>query len=267
MQGNCLIRRVNSRQVNTMQVLTLAPALILTFVIFAVFLAVSGAAMAGDFSEYRLRALKEDQGSTCMLEGVQLHVAVVPPQEEGWASEIYFWFETDPDSPCSHGENPGVQVFTAALEPVFSAYLTEETRYCRNLYFNPGASQVVLEVGTGIVGTYILTDMADVRSFEATGIGPCIWLDPHRFVFTRFENKARGIPAEVDGRFSVEVYEPAGPGSFPLKKATALSNFILQAVDGTEIVIEEQYVDAVEDWKDFGKVKSREIRVPIPAAG
>ncbi len=260
MQGKWL----RTMRVNRALVLTLALALILIFVIFTT---LSGMTWAGNFSEYRLRALKEDRGSTCLLEGVQLHVAVVPPREEGWASENYFWFETDPDSPCSHGENPGVQVFTASLEPVFSAYLTEETRYCRNLYFNPGASQVILEVGTGVVGTYILTDMADVRSFTAPGIGPCIWLDPHRFVFTRFENQARGIPAEVDGHFSVEVYDPAGPYSFPLKKATALSNFILKAVDGGEIVIEEQYVDAVEDWQDFGKVKSREIRVSIPAAG
>lgn len=226
-----------------------------------------GATWAGDFSEYRLRALKEDNGSTCQLEGVWLHVTVVPPREEGWDAENYFWFETDPDSPCSRGENPGIQVFTADLEPVFSAYLTEETRYCRNLYFNPGADQVVLEVGTGIVGTYILTDMADVRSFEVQGIGPCIWTGPQRFVFTRFENKARGVPAEVDGRFSVEIYDPAVPGSVAVKKATPLSNFILKAVEDTMIVMEEQYVDAVADWQDFDKVKSREIRVPISPAG
>lgn len=238
--------------------LTVALMLTLTF---------GSAAWAGNFSEYRLRALKEDRGSTCLLEGVQLHVANVPPEEEGWAPENHFWFETDPDNPCSRGENPGIQVFSANLERVFSAYLTEETRYCRNLYFNPGASQVVMEVGTGIVGTYILTDMADVRSFAAPGIGPCIWLGPHRFVFTRFEDQPRGIAAEVDGRFSVEVYDPAGPDSFPIKKATALSNFILKAVEGLVIVIEEEYVDAVEDWQDFGKIKTREIRVPIPAAG
>lgn len=231
-------------------------------------LMLGGVALAGDFSEYRLRAVKEDRGSTCLLEGVQLHATTVPPLEEGWAPETYFWFETDPESmPCSQGENPGVQVFAANLERVFSAYLTEELGYCRELYFNPGATQVVMEVGTGEVGTYILTDMADVRTFEADGIRPCIWIDPHRFLFTRFEDNPRGLPVEVDGRFSVEIYDPAGPGSFPVKKATDLSSFILKAVEGNKIIIEEEYVDTPKDWENMEKRKIRKIRVPIPAAG
>lgn len=236
----------------------LAVALVLMF---------GGVAWAGDFSEYRLRAVLEGRGAPRLLESVELHATEVPPRDEAWAPETYFWFQTDPEAMIgSKGENPGVHVFSANLERVFSAYLTEDMGYCRELYFNPGATHVVMEVGTGAVGTYILTDMADVRTFEVDGIGPCIWIDPHRFLFTRFEDNPRGIPAEVDGRFSVEVYDPAGPGSFPVKQSTELSNYILKAVEGDTVIIEEDYVDTPKDWQDM-KIKTREIRLPLPAAG
>lgn len=226
-------------------------------------------AWAGDFSEYRLRAVQEDGGASCMLDGVELHAAEVPPREEGWAPEIYFWFETDPENmSCAKGQNPSVHVFSADLKPLLSVWLTEEDRYCRELYFNPGATRVVMETGTSAVGQYVLRDVSSGDSlFEYFGQGECFWLGPHRFVFTRYEDSPRGMPVEADGRFSVEVYDPAGPGSFSVKAATSLSDYTLKDVEGDEIVIEEQYVDTPEDWKDLEKIKTREIRVPVPAAG
>ena len=78
-------------------------------------------AWAGDFSEYRLRAVQEDGASSCMLDGVELHAVEVPPKEEGWEPEIYFWFETDPENmSCAKGQNPSVHVFSADLKPVLS---------------------------------------------------------------------------------------------------------------------------------------------------
>ncbi len=46
-----------------------------------------------------------------------------------------------------------------------------------------------------------------------------------------------------------------------------MSDYTLKDVEGDELVIEEQYVDTPEGWKDLEKIKTREIRVPVPAAG
>lgn len=231
-------------------------------------LIVGSASWAGDFSGYRLCVVKEGGGPACVLEDVTLNVTEVPAEGEDWTSETYFWFETDPESmPCLAGENPGIVVLSSSLEPVFSTSLAEENRYCREMYFNPGGSRVVLETGVGEVATFGLYDMNGTRLFEADGVGQCIWIDPYRFLFTRFENQGRGAPLEIDGRTSVAIYDPSGPDAFPVKEATDVSNYMLLAVEEDVIVIEESYVDAPEDWTEIEKRRTREIRVPVPAAG
>jgi len=42
---------------------------------------------------------------------------------------------------------------------------------------------------------------------------------------------------------------------------------ILSGKDDSEVMITESYVDSPKDWSDPDTIKSRNISVPLPAAG
>ena len=103
--------------------------------------------------------------------------------------------------------------------------------------------------------------------------GSAEWLeDGMRLVFTRIDDvreEARFPGRSYGFRFSVVLYDSALGMETVLKEATDKANYVLSGVssDGEKVLITETSVKSPKDWKDETKIKEREIKVPVPAAG
>jgi hypothetical protein len=108
-----------------------------------------------------------------------------------------------------------------------------------------------------------------------------VWIDAGRFVYSRFEpGTSRGRPDDYpDEWMSAAMFDAIAGEETVLKKATETSDFSAGVVDedsgdtlvlndgGSEIRLTESYVDSPKDWEDPDEMKTRELTVPLPAAG
>ena len=70
-------------------------------------------------------------------------------------------------------------------------------------------------------------------------------------------------------RLSVVVYDAAVDETTVVKEVTATKSFWYERLteDGASLVIREDSVKSEKDWEKEGKIKTREIKAEIPAAG
>ena len=140
--------------------------------------------------------------------------------------------------------------------------------------FSPDGERFVLVTGSGIRPdiTYEVYGEGGEKLAEFDGIrGMLEWIDPVRFVFTRIDDTREGEGGTFINvwRVSVIMYDTAIREEIVLKEATDTKNFWFDEVieDGAAVTATEEYVKSEKDWTDEDKIKTREIRVEIPAAG
>jgi hypothetical protein len=157
---------------------------------------------------------------------------------------------------------------------------------CQDLIWSPAGDRLVLVRGSGVrpdvfYELYTLPDegAGDAGPFNKEKeagfsgmLGEVSWLeDGMRFAFTRIDDARRGEPADNPHwlRLSAVLHDSAVGETIALKESTDTQNFRFGSVspDGGDIVLSEEYVESPEDWGDEDKVKTREISVPVPAAG
>jgi hypothetical protein len=107
-------------------------------------------------------------------------------------------------------------------------------------------------------------------------LGKLAWLgDGIRFAFTRIDD-TRDEAGELANvpywlKMSAVLYDSAEGVELTtvLKESTDTQNFRFDSVSGNDenFVIIEEYVRSPKDWGDEEKIKSRRIKVPVPAAG
>jgi hypothetical protein len=111
------------------------------------------------------------------------------------------------------------------------------------------------------------------KTAELAGVcGSFAWVDGVRFLFTRIDDIREGgsFPGLGYGlRVSAVMYDTAISEEIVLKKATDKQNFWTGKVssDGTSVTVTEESVKSEKDWSNENKIKKREIKVKIPAAG
>ena len=93
-----------------------------------------------------------------------------------------------------------------------------------------------------------------------------------RFVFTRIDDIREGVPPSdlpYGLKLSAVLYDSAIEEAIPLKESTDTKNFSFDSVseDGEHIALTETSVQSSKDWGEEEKIKEREIKVPMPAAG
>ena len=104
-------------------------------------------------------------------------------------------------------------------------------------------------------------------------LGQIEWLeDGMRFVFTRIDDIREGGAepgVSIGWKLSAILYDSAIEEAIPLKESTDTKNFSFDSVseDGEHIALTETSVQSSKDWGEEEKIKEREIKVPMPAAG
>jgi len=63
------------------------------------------------------------------------------------------------------------------------------------------------------------------------------------------------------------MYDAIADEEIVLEAATETSDFILMSLSEDGVVVLEEYVDSPDDWADPENSKTRELSVPLPAAG
>jgi hypothetical protein len=96
--------------------------------------------------------------------------------------------------------------------------------------------------------------------------------DNVRIVFSQIEDiRAEVVPGTFPYwyQISVALFDPAVDETVVIKKATETSNFRFNQAtpDQESLEITEEFVTNTDDWKDPEKYQTKEIIVPLPAAG
>jgi hypothetical protein len=113
------------------------------------------------------------------------------------------------------------------------------------------------------------------KKAEFSGVrGEIAWTsDGMRCAFTRIDDTREEAGELANApywlRLSAVLYDPAVDETTVLKESTDKQNFRFVSISGDDekIVLSEEYVKTPKDWADEDKVKTREITVPVPAAG
>ena len=189
--------------------------------------------------------------------------------EEDIQGEKIYWLAVDPEAEEIYkGWQGGIYFFDDEGE--FISLVEKENAHQTWVEFSPDGEQFILSSGTYVDREYLLYDF-DGFKFKKTfyGIG-LEWLDPVRFVFTLIDVQkgARYGGADFPGWLSVVVCDSGVDSLTTVVEATKTEDFMMKEVDGNtgEIIITKFSVNDEKDWKDedAGKIKTEEIRVPVP---
>jgi hypothetical protein len=199
---------------------------------------------------------------------------------------IYAWAVLGTETSESIGESDTGVWFFGEEEDRFIP-LDSESEY-QGLLWNGEWDRFVLVRGGGMradmfFDVYTLfedapensSNFSTTKKAEFSGMrGEMAWTsDGMRFVFTRIDDTREETGELANApywlRLSAVLYDSAADETIVLKESTDTQNFRFSAIskDGEKIVISEEYVKSPKDWADEEKVKTREITVPVPAAG
>ena len=206
-------------------------------------------------------------------ERVEAEVHDVSPEIEG---SVRFWsvFEADESNPVAENET-GVRFF--AEDGEFLSFLPlESTGECQDIVFSPDGSYFLLMSGSGVRAdmTYILYELETLeQKIEIPGTrGSALWIDVGRVVMTRIDDVREtesGTFSMAALRLSAVMYDTVAEELVVLKEATATKNYWCEGLseDGGSIIILEDSVKSEKDWGNEEKIKTRKIKVELPAAG
>ncbi|MDR1020592.1 MAG: AmmeMemoRadiSam system protein B [Synergistaceae bacterium] len=151
----------------------------------------------------------------------------------------------------------------------------ENENECQGILFRPDGEFFVLVTGSGVrmdmfFNVYRLDGMEKTAEFAGLR-DTLVLLGPSRFMFTRIDGIREGgsFPGLGYGlRLSAVIYDTSFLNEIVLKEATDKQNFRTGEVseDESSVTVTEEFVGSEKDWRDEGKIKTREIRVGIPAA-
>jgi hypothetical protein len=230
------------------------------------------AASEGDGPNFGAYALKDGH---VYKNGKELDCEVYD-MPEGVDNEIRHWVVLGAQtSDAVMEKETGVWFFSG--DGSFMAFIPLDSEYeYQDIFWSPGGDRLILQRGSPMRPDIFFELYADgmEKQAEFSGIRNVIeWLgDGMRFAFMRiddtreygqFLNLAYGL------KLSVVLYDSATGETVVLKEATDTQNFWFSGIseDGENVVISEEYVKSPKDWADEGKIKTREITVPVPPAG
>lgn len=193
---------------------------------------------------------------------------------------IRYWSVFGQDTPVISGNSAvaenetGVWFFSSGGVCLAFVPLDNENAY-QGLVFSPSGENFVLSTGSGVRAdmTCEVYGEGAQKIGELAGLRNSIqWLDGTRFICTRIDDiRENGVfPGLAYGlKFSAVIYDAAMREEFVLKETTNTQNYLFNSVsaDGASILLAEEYVESEKDWSDEGKVKTREIKVDVTAAG
>jgi len=206
-------------------------------------------------------------------ERVEAEVHDVSPEIEG---SVRFWsvYGADESSPVAENET-GVWFF--AEDGEFLSFLPlESTGECQDIVFSPDGSYFLLMSGSGVRAdmTYILYELETLeQKIEIPGTrGSALWIDVGRFAMTRIDDVREtesGTFSMAALRLSAVMYDTVAEELVVLKEASATKNYWCEGLseDGGSIIILEDSVKSEKDWGNEEKIKTRKIKIEIPAAG
>lgn len=172
-------------------------------------------------------------------------------------------------------EETGVWFFGEHGEFITNIFLENEKEY-QDLLWSPAGDRLVLVRGIEGEQDLVFELYAEYmeKKAEFRGLRASLaWLeDGMRFVFTRIDDIREGVaPSDLPHglKLSVVLYDSAIEEVIPLKESTHTKNFSFDSVseDGEHIALTETSVRSPEEWGEEEKIKEREIKVPMPAAG
>ena len=194
---------------------------------------------------------------------------------DGFDNGIEYWAVMGPDASDAVTEaETGVWFF--GHEGEFAHFIPLESAYeYVDIAWSPAGDRLVLVTGSGIrpdVLFNLYTLPGPEKKAEFPGLRDGLWWleDGMRLAFTRidgvrdkggFDNLGYGL------KLSAVLYDSAVGEETVLKEATDTQSFLFRAIGDEDIEIAEEYVESPEDWGDDEKIKEREIKVPVPAAG
>ena len=215
-------------------------------------------------------------GKVCRVDGDKMKpLEGVEPQRADTDAGLWAWIVTGPDEPGMEGSESGVCFFRGEEgKPAGSLPIEGAADFCR-VTFSPSGEKLLISWGGLPIKHldlyFVDRDEGLVKKASFDTLSPPLWLDPHRFAFSAVD-RAKGPRAE--GRFdlwwsSIMLHDSATGETSAVREATATSDFDLTGCDpeaGT-LNVTETFVKDAKDWEDEDEIDSREIAVPIPAAG
>ncbi len=215
-----------------------------------------------------------EDGEWVWRKGGELLEIPSPHSSEETEQGAVYWLVMDSRNEESmKDEKNGVYFYSDFTKKYSFLPLDEEMDRIDGFSFSPdGERFIILRVGGEHSNSYSLYTFADLSSrFEFRAEYGPVWVDSARFVYSRYEpGTSRGMPEDyADEWVSLVLYDVLAEEETILKAATKTSNFSFSEVNEEgDIVAEESWVESPEDWADpENKVKTREVVVPVPAAG
>jgi hypothetical protein len=195
---------------------------------------------------------------------------------EGIDNEIKNWAAIGTETSDSVTEaETGVWFFGNEGQLMTFIPLDNEHEY-QDLLWSPSGDRLILVRGSGMRPDvfFELYDEGMEKKAEFSGLrGEIAWLeDGMRFAFTRIDDvrdSEDGVYSSSLLKLSAVLYDSTVDETVVLKESTDTKNYRFSEIsdDGEKIVITEESVKSPKDWGDEEKVKEREIKVPVPAAG
>ena len=232
-----------------------------------------GAKGTGIFSIRDGSVFKGDAEIACEVYKMSEMSSEVLP--DGFDNGIAYWAVMGPGASDAVTEaDRGVWFFGHEGEFATFIPLESEHEYV-DIAWSPAGDRLGLVPGSGIrpdLFFTLYTLPGPEKKAEFPGLrGELWWLeDGMRFAFTRiddvrdegsFDNLGYGL------KLSAVLYDSALEEETVLKEATDTQSFLFRAIGDEDIEIAEEYVESPNDWGDDEKIKEREIKVPVPAAG
>ena len=186
----------------------------------------------------------------------------------------YYWLFVDPETQDeSKGMKRGILFYVEKTKKY--TFLPLEKGDVNAVHFSPDGAMFIVEgPGESEINNIALElyGFADLKSKLKTvkAAIPPQWVDAGRFVYSRFESgTSRGRPDGYPNEWvSLALYDTIAGEETVLKAATKTSDYNFMGIkEGGEVLVLEEYVDSPKDWADPDKPKSRELSVPLPAAG
>ncbi len=187
---------------------------------------------------------------------------------------IWSWLLVDPElSDAMKGSESGVYFFRGE-DDAPAGFLPMKNAIACMLEFSPSGEKLLISNGNEAkqdLGYYVLEESGHfVKKAAFVSAGYVFWIDPHRFLFTVIDAK-KGPRSKTgdDWWYSAALYDTVENELTVIKKATPVKNYIISGCDyeGGTMDITEGSVKIPGDWSKPGRIKYRELNVPIPAAG
>ena len=192
--------------------------------------------------------------------------------EIGWT----YWLYVNPkEQKEMRGEAKGLHFYSEHTKE-YSFLPFDEDASINGVHFSPDGERFIVEFveygeNSNIgLAEYTFADLAPHFATEHAAMPP-LWVDRGRFVYSRYEpGTSRGLPEEYANEWvSLVLYDVFFEEETMLKEGTETSSFfLLYFNEEGDIVADESWVESTDDWADpENKMNSREIVVPVPAAG